>query len=57
MGVSDEVLKTNKSYAKDFKCERANEDWREPLDLEISAQDCRTPVELSDRLVPPYAVS
>ena len=44
MGVTDEVLKTNESYAKDFKCERANEDWGEPLDLGISPQGCGSPL-------------
>ncbi len=45
MAVTHEVLKTNESYAKDFKCELANEDWGEPLDLGISPQDCRKPAD------------
>ena len=36
MGVTDEVLKTNESYAKNFKCERAN--------LGVSPQGCGSPL-------------
>ena len=46
MGVTDEVLKTNESYAKDFKCERANENLGEPLDLESPLKAAGSPLSL-----------